>query len=350
MLDIDRDRAREALGVGRADRAAYDKQLRGLMPGEFFAIGRAFGTLDPIRLKIGPVVSTHPEPGQATHRAAPPPPAKIRAILAKLGDIPREAARKLETEADLRAEVTRLAAAIAAQKIGLDPALARERAAAIEERDLLRLELAKFAGATPAEVTRLREMERHFDAVVGAIDGYRNAGGGRYAAVDFSAPAGTRRPPPAPARSAVIAKAAPAPRTARVARTTSETLTKPEGWTMEEEALYQKFVARLKREAPTLLKVMATESELDIEVTIKTVPVDGDTLRGRIAGLIPAGFFDSPKKGIELLRELRRRGGRPGDKNNYSRELNWLAESGFLTIEEDGYLVVPSMKANVRQS
>ena len=41
--------------------------------------------------------------------------------------------------------------------------------------------LAAFEGATPAEVRRLRAMERHFDAVILAVDSYRDEGGGRYA-------------------------------------------------------------------------------------------------------------------------------------------------------------------------
>src|SRR6185312_10095092 len=88
-LDIDRDRAIDTLGVGRKEREDFDRQLRHLEPGEFFVIGRAFGTIEPVKVKVGPVESTHPEPGSAKQMAAPPPPAKIRAILAKLGDLPK---------------------------------------------------------------------------------------------------------------------------------------------------------------------------------------------------------------------------------------------------------------------
>lgn len=89
-LDIDRERALEALGVGRKDKADYDRQLRSMEPGEFFVVGRAFGTFEPVKIRVGTVHSSHPEPGQSKHVAAPPPPAKIRAILAKLGDLLKE--------------------------------------------------------------------------------------------------------------------------------------------------------------------------------------------------------------------------------------------------------------------
>jgi len=89
-LDIDRDRAIEALGVGRKERESYDRQLRSMEPGQFFVVGRAFGGMDPVKVKIGPVESTHPEPGSTKQVAAPPPPAKIRSILAKLGDLPTD--------------------------------------------------------------------------------------------------------------------------------------------------------------------------------------------------------------------------------------------------------------------
>lgn len=104
-LDIDRERALEALGVGRKDKADYDRQLRSMEPGEFFVVGRAFGTFEPIKIKVGTVHSSHPEPGQSKHVAAPPPPAKIRAMLAKLGDLPKEAEKKERTEADLHARI-----------------------------------------------------------------------------------------------------------------------------------------------------------------------------------------------------------------------------------------------------
>lgn len=114
-----------------------------------------------------------------------------------------------------------------------------------------------------------------------------------------------------------------------------------------EESLYQRFVARLKKEAPTLIRLLVDKSAIDVEITTKTVTMDGTILRGRIAGLVAGGFFDEPRNGGAVLRELARRGGTTGDRGNYKRELAWLAEAGFLTVEGDAFRVVNGMKVNI---
>lgn len=125
------------------------------------------------------------------------------------------------------------------------------------------------------------------------------------------------------------------------------------GWTPMEEELYQKFKARfiseLRDEEPKILRVLATKPELEVAVERKTVTLDGSSLRGRVASLVQARFFDQPKEGNVILKELYRRGGTIGDARNYKRELGWLTENGFLTLEEDGYLVVKGMKINIVQ-
>lgn len=105
FLDIDSDRAMDNLGIGRADRKTFAHDLKVMEPGTFFALGRAI-SIDRIRVQVRGVQSSHPEPGSSKHSAAaPPPPAKIRAILAKLGDLPKEAEEKKATEATLRARI-----------------------------------------------------------------------------------------------------------------------------------------------------------------------------------------------------------------------------------------------------
>jgi hypothetical protein len=126
------------------------------------------------------------------------------------------------------------------------------------------------------------------------------------------------------------------------------------GWTEMEEELYQKFKARfvseLRDEAPKILRVLATKPELDVTVERKTVTLNGNSLRGRFAILVQAKFFDEPKEDKEILKELYRRGGTIGDARNYKRELGWLAENGFLTVEDDGYRAVQNMKINLRSA
>jgi len=111
--DVDLERAADLLSVIRSDRAKFFEEMRVLEPGHFHAIGRAFG---PHRLivNVGPVETTHPELGQSKYSAAPPPaPDKIKALLPKLQDLPKEAEQKAKTEAELRAEIRSLKAQIA---------------------------------------------------------------------------------------------------------------------------------------------------------------------------------------------------------------------------------------------
>lgn len=119
--------------------------------------------------------------------------------------------------------------------------------------------------------------------------------------------------------------------------------------TMDEDALYERFKERLIREAPGILKVVLTQPEIEVEVRREVVTIDGTTLRGRLAQLVMAGFFDETNSGQSAFNELLRRGAKVAKPNVY-RELDKLAEMGFLTKESSGYMVVPDMKKNVRKS
>ncbi len=86
-LDIDVKRAAEELGFTARDQR-WD--LMTLEPGFFYTYGPAISPR--IRMvKVGPVKTTHLEPGQRRAAAAPPPPEKLKAILAKLADLPKDA-------------------------------------------------------------------------------------------------------------------------------------------------------------------------------------------------------------------------------------------------------------------
>ena len=101
-LPADRDRAADLLGLPTADRA----KLQTLDPGGFFVVGPALSR-QILELKVGPVKTTHPEPGQTI----PPPPAPsgaVKALLAQLADLPAAAAAEAETVNELRARIGQL--------------------------------------------------------------------------------------------------------------------------------------------------------------------------------------------------------------------------------------------------
>jgi uncharacterized protein len=118
-LDVDVKRAAAELGMTTRDAMLA---LRALTPGEFYAMGPAFSPTVQ-QLLVGDVVTTHPKAGQRALRAPPRPTAKIRAVLPKLADLPKEAETEARTIEDLRRELNQTRRALAdAQRSKSSPA------------------------------------------------------------------------------------------------------------------------------------------------------------------------------------------------------------------------------------
>lgn len=99
-LDVDIKRAAEELGFTANEQK---QRLRQLEPGQFYAYGPAFDVTEPQLVKVGAIVTTHPEPGQ--HAAPVPPPTdKVKEVLQQLADLPAEAEAREKSIADLKAE------------------------------------------------------------------------------------------------------------------------------------------------------------------------------------------------------------------------------------------------------
>lgn len=95
-LDIDLKRAGDELGMGKDERA----ELKSLAPGEFYVYGPAISNEVQI-VRTGDVVTSHPEAGKVG-TAPPPPPAKVKAMLAQLVDLPKEAEEEARSIEDLK--------------------------------------------------------------------------------------------------------------------------------------------------------------------------------------------------------------------------------------------------------
>lgn len=104
-LDVDMKRASEELGFTSKEQYL---SLRSLDPGEFFAFGPALST-EVKRVKIGEVRTTHPKAGSRILTDAPvPPTAHIKSLLAKLGDLPKEAEEEAKTIEELKKQIVQL--------------------------------------------------------------------------------------------------------------------------------------------------------------------------------------------------------------------------------------------------
>jgi hypothetical protein len=110
------------------------------------------------------------------------------------------------------------------------------------------------------------------------------------------------------------------------------------------------FKGRLITELPTdprILSIVCAKPELRVEVERKIITIDGDTLQGRIARLLAAGFFDEPKTSPDVIAELIKRGASERVKFGAKNELAELGRLGFLTRDNKWYRAVPEMKVNV---
>lgn len=103
-LDVDVKRAADELGLVARDAT---ETLRNLEPGEFFAFGPALSRA-VVRTRIGPVETTHPQSGQRAVVAPPPASSKVKAQLAKIEGLQREAADEAKTVESLSAELAKV--------------------------------------------------------------------------------------------------------------------------------------------------------------------------------------------------------------------------------------------------
>lgn len=123
---------------------------------------------------------------------------------------------------------------------------------------------------------------------------------------------------------------------------------KAEGLKLDaEEALYQRFKRRLIDECktdPVLLRLLTLRPEIILELEPREVRVDGATLRGRIAKLLAAGWFQSGRATGAVRKELTRTGADPGGGGNLSDTLSALCREGFFIRDGDGWSAAPDLK------
>jgi hypothetical protein len=159
-LDVDMKRAADELGITSKEERLM---LRQLDKGEFFAFGPAISN-QVRRVKIGKVSTTHPEAGSRQALVAPPAPSKVKAMLSKLSDLPREVDEELRTLQDYKNKIHELKMQLrtqpekVVQKTVIDQvAIEKARQAAFKEAERAFLKQAKELGASAASFKQILE-------------------------------------------------------------------------------------------------------------------------------------------------------------------------------------------------
>ena len=154
-MDIDMKRAGEELGFTSKEQFL---SLRALDPGEFYAFGPAIST-DVVKVDVGAIQTSHPKAGSRTLTKTTPPTDKIKRVLAKLTDLPAEAAREAQTVAEMKAEIRELRRHKCAPAALVDPkAIEKAVTEAVRQKDA---ELARWQGEW------LKQMDNWFKILAG---------------------------------------------------------------------------------------------------------------------------------------------------------------------------------------
>lgn len=117
------------------------------------------------------------------------------------------------------------------------------------------------------------------------------------------------------------------------------------------ERLYLRIKNRLIDECrvdPVLLQLLTQRPEIVIDVEPRILSIDGTTMTGRVARLLAAGWFATPRATGAVRKELARTGTDPGGGGNLSTVLGALKRDGFLTDESGGYVAAPGVKITER--
>lgn len=102
-LDIDLKRAADELGLATKDSLI----LRDLEPGEFYAFGPAISR-HVSKVIVGEVKTHHPKAGNRKLLHTPEPTKKVRSILSKLIDLPREAEEEIRDKEAMKGKIREL--------------------------------------------------------------------------------------------------------------------------------------------------------------------------------------------------------------------------------------------------
>ena len=151
VQDIDRKRASDDLGFTTKEQ---ERSLRQLKDGEFFAYGPAICKEDIVKIKVGGILTAHPEPGKNILKASETPD-NIKKLLKDVIDLPKEAEAELKTKKEFLKKILEL-------KRDLRLAKSTQPKPMIDERALERAKRQGVNESQRNQGNQLKEMENHY--------------------------------------------------------------------------------------------------------------------------------------------------------------------------------------------
>jgi hypothetical protein len=167
--DLNRKRAAECLSISRENQHEFQKQIQLLEPGNFYALGRAI-TREMKLVHIGGIETPHGQEAIQYETSPPPPPDKVKALLPKLADLPKEAEEKAKTESELRSEIRTLKTQLRQQPKAIqqdDPAkqVAKERAKQADIQRAIGTMSKQFRSTVGQLETRVKSLQRVMEGI-----------------------------------------------------------------------------------------------------------------------------------------------------------------------------------------
>ncbi len=151
VLDIDRKRAANDLGFTTKEQ---ELSLKKMSDGEFLAYGPAISKEDYIKVKVGGILTAHPEPGKNILKASETPD-NIKKLLKDVIDLPKEAEAELKTKKEFLKKIQEL-------KRDLRLAKSTQPKPVIDERALERAKRQGVNESQRNQGNQLKEMENHY--------------------------------------------------------------------------------------------------------------------------------------------------------------------------------------------
>jgi len=152
-LDIDMNRASEILGfASKADK----KSLRTLTPGTFYFFDPQSDGIE--KVKVAKTQTTHSKVGIDLKGKITPPTAKIKAMLSKLNDLPKEAQSQVRTLEELKKQNRELQREL--KKLSTGRADPRQQHSGASEKQIEAAGKKGFAEAETQYKTRLKTIEK----------------------------------------------------------------------------------------------------------------------------------------------------------------------------------------------